>query len=202
MEEELFSIVESKPEHKKININISDYKSFIYTGLFYTFGLFVGSYLYKISNNDTINELLKLKEESIITLFTQNFCIYFSIFLIIVFLGFCIIGYPFINIIPTVIGISTGIKIAYLYLNYSAKGIGYSILMVVPYAALFFTVVAFGIEASTNLSKQLMNITKNESNGFDLRDYIKKYIILAVCIVISAILNALLNNLLYSVVTI
>lgn len=195
---------DEKKEKKSFSFDFQEYKSVIYTVVFYAFGLFVGSYFYRIASTDTLNELLKPQQQSILSLFASDFCVYFSLYLIVVFLGFCLIGYPVVNIIPTVIGIVIGIKTAYLFINYSVKGIGYSVVMLVPYAALFLTVITFTIQISSNLSKELMSITKKseENTQLNLKPYIKKYFILALCIGVTALIDAGLTNLLFTVVTI
>lgn len=195
---------DEKKEKKSFSFDFQEYKSVIYTAVFYAFGLFVGSYFYRIASTDTLNELLKPQQQSILSLFASDFCVYFSLYLIVVFLGFCLIGYPVVNIIPTVIGIVIGIKTAYLFINYSVKGIGYSVVMLVPYAALFLTVITFTIQISSNLSKELMSITKKseENTQLNLKPYIKKYFILALCIAVTALIDAGLTNLLFTVVTI
>lgn len=179
-------------------------KSLIYTCIFYSFGLFLGSYFYKISSSDTLNNLLKPQNESTLVLFISYFCVYFIFFAVTVFLGFCLIGYPIINLIPVLIGIITGIEAAYLFINYSTKGVGYAIIMVLPYTSLFMTVTAFTAALSTKLSKQLGNIAKSsESNkSLIIKPYISKYLLLALCVAITALIQAMLTNLLYSVVTI
>lgn len=194
----------SDKEKKDISELFEEYKSIIYTVLFYSFGLFVGSYFYKMASTELLDSLLKPESQSIINLFVSNFCIYFSLFLLVVFLGFCLIGYPIINIIPTVIGLVTGIRAAFFFTNYSVKGIGYSLVMLVPYIALFLTIIAFTIKLSTSLSKQLISLTKNtdEHAELSLKPYIKEYLIFALCITITSLLEAGLTNLLFTIVTI
>lgn len=191
-------------EKKDFSEIFEEYKSIIYTALFYAFGLFIGAYFYKISSTEALDALLKPESHSLFSMFISNFCIYFSIYVLVVFLGFCLIGYPIINIIPTVIGIAGGIKASFLFINYSVKGIGYSLVMLVPYIALFLTVIAFTIQLSSSLSKQLISITKNtdEHTELNLKPYVKKYLILALCIVVTSFVDAALTGLLFTVVTI
>lgn len=194
----------SDKEKKDISELFEEYKSIIYTALFYSFGLFIGSYFYKMASTELLDSLLKPESQSIINLFISNFCIYFSLFLLVVFLGFCLIGYPIINIIPTVIGLVTGIRAAFFFTNYSVKGIGYSLVMLVPYIALFLTVIAFTIKLSTSLSKELIGLTKNsdEHTELSLKPYIRKYLLFALCIAITSLIDAGLTNLLFTIVTI
>lgn len=196
-----------KPDNEpsnNITFDFNKYKSIIYTAIFYIFGLFIGAYFYKIAPTDTLDALLKPEQSALLRMFISNFCMYFSLYVLVVFLGFCLIGYPIINIIPTVIGLTTGLKCAYLYVNYSVKGIGYSLVMLVPYAALFLTVIAFAIKLSTSLSKQIISITKksDEHSELDLKPYIRKYLVLALCIVVTSLAETCLTSLLFTVVTI
>lgn len=209
MDEELTALKKTNNSdndiHKKaFNFDFYEYKSVIYTALFYAFGLFIGSYFYKISATETLNDLLRPQQHSLVNLFISNFCVYFSLYVLVVFLGFCLIGYPIINIIPTVIGLATGLKASYLFMNYSIKGVGYSLIMLIPFAALFLTVIAFTINESTSLSKKLISITKNtdEHKELNLKPYVKKYLILALCILAISFVNACLTSLLFTVVTI
>lgn len=193
-------------EKKKLNFDFdfSDFKSALYTGLFYIFGLFLGSYFYKITQFESINKLLEPSSNNFVELFTANFCVYFTIFVLVVFLGFCLIGFPVINAVPMAVGIFTGIKLAYYFINYGTKGIGYSLIMIVPFSALFVTVIALTIEISTNLSKNIMNCAKNKENSetFSIKDYTKKYLLFAILILAVSALNSVMTSLLYSVVTI
>lgn len=188
---------------KKFHFDFNEYKSMIYTALFYFFGLFLGSYFYKIAPFDSINELIKPEQHSILNLFISDFCIYFSIFVLVMFLGFCLIGYPIMNIIPTVIGIATGVKCAYFFINYQIKGVGYSLIMLIPFAAMFITIITYTIQISSDLSKSLNKLTKKENtDDFNVKPSVKKYLILALFIVITSLIEACLTNLLFSVVTI
>lgn len=187
------------------NFDFNEYKSVLYTALFYSFGLFVGAYFYKITQFDSLNNMLAPKSNDFLSLFIENYCLYFSIFVLVVFLGFCLIGFPIINIIPTVIGIFTGIKISYFLICYAAKGAGYCLIMIVPFASLFLTVIAFTIEISTELSKNLMLLTKQDSIdkcNINIKKQVKKYLIFSLVILAVSALNSLMTCLLYSVVTI
>ncbi|MGN0535230.1 MAG: stage II sporulation protein M [Eubacterium sp.] len=198
------AIEELIPEEKrKFNFDFADNKFAFYFGLFYTFGLFLGSYFYKIAQNDTLNKIVMIKDENFLNMFLSTFCVYFVLFLLVSFLGFCLISYPVINIFPVIIGIATGMKLAYYYINYSAKGVGYSLIMIVPYTALFVTVITYTMKVSTELSKRIRSLTKGEGEqNFEMLPYLKKYLILSVVVAAAAAVNAGLTKLLFAVVTI
>lgn len=196
---------EQKDKKKIFDFSFESYKSVLYTALFYSFGLFLGSYFYKITQFESLNKLLAPSTNDFISLFLENFCLYFSIFVFVVFLGFCLIGYPVINIIPTVIGVFTGIKIAYFLISYATKGVGYCLIMIVPFSALFLTVIAFTIEISTELSKNLLILTRQDGNeeiDIDIKKHVKKYLIFSLLILAVSAVNSAMTCLLYSVVTI
>lgn len=190
-------------EKRKFSFNFADNKFAFYFGLFYTFGLFLGSYFYKIAQNDTLNKIVAIKDESFLNMFLSTFCVYFVLFLLVAFFGFCLISYPVINIFPVIIGIATGMKLAYYYINYSAKGVGYSLIMIVPYTALFVTVITYTMKVSTELSKRIRGLTKGEGEpNFEMLPYLKKYLILSVIVAAAAAVNTGLTKLLFAVVTI
>lgn len=196
--------IDSEEFKEKFEFNFHENKSLIYTVLFYCFGLFLGSYFYKIASGEALDKLIKPNEESLITLFTSDLCVYLSLFLVVVFLGFCLIGYPIINIIPLIIGIDAGLRIAYFYINYSVKGIGYSLIMIIPFTALFLTVIAYAIKISTELTKKLIELTTNKefNKKLEVKPFLKSYLLLGLCVIGTAFLNAGMTKLLFSVVTI
>lgn len=196
---------EDKNDEKKNTIekNIIDNKTIIYSIVFYACSLAVGSVFYRLLQSDALNLLLKPSDSSLTKLFSQNICNYLSLFLITVFLAFCLIGYGLINIIPCVIGIQVGLKIAYFYINYQAKGVGYTILMIAPFAALFLTVLIFVIQTSSEMSKEILNITKNKLDyKLDVKPTLKKFLIYGIIIILFSAASALIEILLKSVVTI
>lgn len=66
----------------------------------------------------------------------ENFCNSLSVNLMFsavsVFLGFSLIGYPFILCMPFLRGVAMGAVSGYLYLEYKFTGIGYSFLIIYP----------------------------------------------------------------------
>lgn len=201
-EEEIFDLAEIKEESKK-GFSFEENKFAFYSGLFYALGLFLGSYFYKLAQSDKLNNLVAIKDNDFKTLLLSDFCLYFSIFLIAAFLGFCLISKPIIYSIPILIGIATGIRIAYYFVNYSTKGVGYSLIMIIPYIALFITVISFTINTSNNLSSKLINLTKGEGEKkFELTPYLKKYLLYFGIIIAVSLFDSGLTKMLFSVVTI
>ena len=182
---------------------IVDNKTVIYSIVFYACSLAIGTVLYRLLQSSALDSVLKPSNANFSKLFSQNICNYLSLFLITVFLAFCLIGYGLINIIPCVIGIQVGMKAAYFYINYQAKGVGYTILMIAPFAALFLTVLIFVIQTSSNMSKQIVDITKNNLDyKLEVKPTLRKFLIYGLIIIAFSGVCALIETLLKSVVTI
>lgn len=204
MEEKLRDI-KIPSEHKKININFEFEKDkyLIYSAVFYLCGLLIGSSLYKAVTSDTLDNILKPKDATLINLFLSNVCLYMTLFLIVVFLGLCLIGYPIMNIVPAFLGIEYGLKISYFLINYSTKGVGYSILMIAPFSAAFITIISYTLCISAEMSKKLMEMTKEGVSGnFDVKPYLKKYFVLGAILIGVSFICAGVTILLFSIVTI
>ena len=182
---------EKKTDIEKI---IVDNKTVIYSIVFYACSLAIGTVLYRLLQSSALDSVLKPSNANFSKLFSQNICNYLSLFLI---------GYGLINIIPCVIGIQVGMKAAYFYINYQAKGVGYTILMIAPFAALFLTVLIFVIQTSSNMSKQIVDITKNNLDyKLEVKPTLRKFLIYGLIIIAFSGVCALIETLLKSVVTI
>lgn len=203
-------IIDNK--NSKPNINISDEiiknKNLIYPLLFYISGLLLGSVLYtaisKTAVFDLMESIFKLQNEEFLELFINKFSTYFSIFTITILFGMCLVGFPFINFIPFLCGIEIALRISYFYVNYSAKGIGYSLLMIIPESAAFLLVLIHTIDKSNSLSKSIFSITmkKNENIDFQPAVYLKSFGLYAVLIIIISAVNALVTYLLENLISI
>lgn len=197
------NMLETTNKDEKVNFNFSDNRFIFYCGLFYAVGLFLGSYFYKLAQSEKLNELVMIKDNSFTNLMFSNFCAYFSLFLITAFLGFCLISTPLINIVPLFIGAATGGRLSYYFINYSAKGVGYSLIMIVPYIALLITTIAYTMKVSVELSSKMRDMVKGESKQpFELNPYLKQYLLLAAAIIAVSLVDSGLTKLLFSVVTI
>lgn len=181
-------------------------KNVIYNLILYCAGLIVGVIIFSHSNElfqKAIDDLFNASFISVKQSFINNFCIYFSIFTLTVLLGLCLIGYPVLNLIPLILGTEIAIKLSYYYVNYNLKGIGYSLLMIIPESSLFITVLIFTIINSEDLSKQIYNLTKKSDTTIEinLKSYLKSYLLYAVIVALISIITACTNSLLSSIIS-
>ncbi len=183
----------------------SKYKSYIYTIIFYAVGLLCGSFVYQKCQNEVLNKLLSSSNEEFLQLFLNNLSLYMLVFALSVLLGICLVGFPFINIIPLFIGFEAGMKIAFYYINHGIKGAGYSFLMLAPFISLLMTVLTFTASMSYGISKRIYDITVKKSEDtedFNYKAYLKKYLIYAGFIVLVSLINAAVSTFLQGIISI
>lgn len=201
-----FSIKE-EPKLSAWDIIINE-REFIYPLLFYASGLLIGSFSYSLLNSDAfikvLNSIFESNQNDFGSLFICNFALYISFFMVSLLLGMCLFGYPVINVIPLIMGVIIAIKVTYFYTTYSVKGIGYSLLMIIPEASLLVCAIMYTVSSGTKLSKYIFNKTSNNDSAGELQ--IKKllthYLIYASVVAISALINSLLTFLLKSIIKI
>ena len=183
----------------------SENKAFFYSLLFYVSGLILGSFL--CTYNNALTKILEgfftLQINGFVNLFINRICLYLTVYSATVLLGMCLIGFPFINAIPLICGIEIGVKLSYYYINYSIKGIGYSLLMIIPESAAFITVIIYTIIKSSNLSRGIYSLTTKTDTAQDvnLKLYLKSFILYSLIVTLIAFVNAGAIYLLNSIIS-
>lgn len=195
-------------KNKFLTIFDDENSSNIFSLLFYISGLILGTVLYYKFNNEIYNkalfELFNNVEQSFVSVLINKLSIYFIVFSIIILSGLCIIGFPFINIVPFVIGFISSSKIAYYFCCYGLKGIGYSVLLIIPEITLFVTLSLYTICISRKISKYLYDVSKNKNTSSELsiNTYLKSYAIITVILIGICLLNSILVYLFSSIIKI
>ncbi|MCM1285617.1 MAG: stage II sporulation protein M [Acetobacter sp.] len=182
-----------------------DNKETIYSLLFYLFGLILGSYFYSIAKSETINTVLTETTENFTAAFIANLTLYLSVFLIIVLMGFSLIGFSVVNAIPVLLGMFYGMKCACYYSLHSGKGVGYIMLLIAPTASLFLSLVIYSIGYNSSLSKMIFSSVKNEKNrgiSFEVKPLFLQIIIQLVLFLSLAVINSGLSVALGNLITI
>ena len=185
-------------ENKKSPLQkIIENKEYIYPLMFYAAGLIIASFGYRLISNSAISSLIQNifsnKQSEFVAMFLNRFSVYMSLYAVCVFLGMCLVGFPFINVIMTIIGAELAIKTAFYYINFSAKGIGFALLMIIPEGAAIGTVLIYAIKTSNELSRQIFEIAakNNTSEAVEIKYFLKKYIIFALIVLLITLVNAL-----------
>lgn len=111
---------------------------FLITAMF-VFGSIAGSAI--IESDTIITERISLlfdtyssirAEQGIINNFFNSFAINGLFIIVNIFLGFSLIGCPFLTVLPVLKGLGIGAVCGYLYSSFKLTGFGYSVLMIYP----------------------------------------------------------------------
>lgn len=196
-------IDESKPSVLQIAKTNIDY---IISSVFYICGLVIGTSFYRSIGEGIINKIISTisgKCTDYIAIFLLYFCVYVSIYAVTVMLGLCIVGFPFVNILPLLIGVFVGVQHAYYYVSFGAKGIGYCVLLSTPEISLFMTILVLTIKNSSDLSRYIFDSAKRKidmNTELNPYSYLKSFLWLGFLVVIVALVNALIRFLLQPII--
>lgn len=185
---------------RKIDIEqlINENLSYIVYICVYFAGLIIGSLLYKNIytriNNELFEDVFNYHVEDFLETFFSKLSIYLSVYLITVLIGLCVIGYPIVCSVPFLCGIEIALKLSYFYNLYNFKGFGYSLLIIIPEASMFILVLIYAIKLAGDMSKNLMQIAKNNvpNNEVSIKSYLKSFLIYGSEIIVISLINAVL----------
>lgn len=182
-------------------------KSFIYSVIFYIAGLLLGALIYS-QLNDSAAELISKAVNPITSDFKKMFfstvAVYIAVFVFVVIFGVSLFGFRFVNCIPLLIGFAVALKISYFYTSYSANGITYCALLVIPQSCVFAETIIYTIKSSSLMSRQIYNSTtkKSDTEDFNLKLYLKDFVIYIVVIIVISALNSLITSSLVTIIKI
>lgn len=181
-------------------------KDYIYPILFYIAGLFVGALVYsKTDISSIVISIEKGQGNTFVSILLIKLSVYLLLYSLTVLLGLCLIGFPFINAIPLFIGIEISLKISYYYVEYGVKGIGYSLLLIIPEMSAFLSIIIFTIIKANSLSKYIFSSTIKNSDiekEKNLKQYLKSFVIYISLILCISTINALAIYLLKPIIQI
>lgn len=186
--------------NKSISINelIINYKFDILNLNFYTFGLLIGVIIYsntKDKFNEVFNSIFILQSVDFKNYLIHYLIIYISIYLLIVLFSYSFIGNIVLYFAPVLIGIELAIRLSYYYSGFSIKGVGYSLLLIIPEAALFLVTVMLATSKGIILSK---TVTKSyKKAGISLEINLKSYLLSFLKYLFLLIIICLINSGLY-----
>lgn len=171
-------------------------KELIFSILFYAAGLILAALIFTSDSdvNQAIKAFLEYKTNSLKLIIISRIISYSIIYIIIVLLSFSVIGYPFIIFLPLLLGLIIGLKLAYLYSG-ASNGIINCLLTVIPEAALLMSLIVFSVKNAFKLSKcfYYSSVKKpDDMLDFDIKAYIRLYIVYFVFIDFIAVINSLL----------
>lgn len=191
---------------KKLTDMILNNQIVIIVFVIYVFGLIAGSICYNSIDSESVkavtDELLAFKQKSFVDQLIDDLCLNISLYFLTFIFGLCCIGLPAVSLMPFVIGIINSVKISYFYINYGIKGIGYTLLMILPGASLFVAVSILSASNGIEMSRVLFNAALR-SGSFDRSltlSYLKEFLFFGIATIVISVLNALLTTSLSSII--
>lgn len=145
-------------------------------------------------NNIIVYWLTMRTEWNIAQMFINSLVLSLSLLFVIFVSGFSCIGIPVAVSVPILKGIGTGYIAGYLFSYYSAKGIGYYLLSILPSniisVACLLTACNYSVFLSNDIAACLSG--KKTTNDNFIRSYIYKFFILFIFTSFSALADAIL----------
>lgn len=136
-----------------------------------------------------------LQDQSLLQNFFSSFSSMFLFLLAAYLLGFSSIGQPCILLIPLFRGLGLGAFMGYLYVEQGMAGIGYSILILLPYSLITLAAILIGCREALRLSTALFrNVLLGTGAPIGigvLKLYHIKFLILCLFVLTAAVLNTI-----------
>ena len=198
--------------NKKLQINFEkhiqdNFWLYIVAVLCFSIGIIVGIYTVKNLGNLEENDLLSylknftnsitignIPYKSILIETVKN---NFPLIIAIWFLGFTIIGIPIILIIDTIKGFTVGFTMAFMINSLGVKGIGLSILMVLPQNLIYIPCIiissVIAMEFSLMLLKDKINRQWTSNIGSKMATYSLAFVVISLIMTLGFIIESYLT---------
>lgn len=191
---------------KKLSEAIINNQIVIIVFVIYVFGLIAGSVCYNSIDSESVkavtDELLSFKQKTFTQQLVNDLCLNMTMYFLTFIFGLCCIGLPAVSLMPFLIGIINSVKISYFYLNYGTKGIGYTLLMILPGASMFVAVSVLSACDGIDMSRVLFKAAFR-GGSFDKSlafQYLKEFSFFGIATIVISVLNALLTTSLSSII--
>lgn len=193
------------PKSKVANISIP--KEILIFSLLLIIGILFGAFIAK-RGNDTV--LLQVKNmfntfystrenQGIMTSVLNSVKVSGCFWLANLILGFCIIGFPFAAMMPTIRGLGVGLVTGYIYSIYGLQGVGYCFLVIFPGALISFIALIYAVSDSFKMSLCTLSACLNtgtQKGGADrIKIFMIRQIFYFILFIIAAFVDGITNNL-------
>lgn len=175
---------------------------------YFLIGLFFVGMLYGVlvinSYGSSLNDILSSMintfvdsrlEQSLFSTFITSFNSSLILIVISFLFGFCSISQPLTMLIPVFRGLGLGLCMGYLYSGYGFKGVGFSLILIIPHMFISTLAIIISSKESIKLSNLFLGtFVAKLSNSITFKSvklYCIKHSILLLFIFISAIIDCL-----------
>lgn len=116
-----------------------------------------------------------------------------------VLFGLCIIGIPFVTVIPVIRGLGIGLVTGYIYSIYGIKGIGYCFLIIFPGALISFIALIYAVSDSFKMSLYTLSSCVNpgapKGGAEKIKIFAVRQIFYLILFAVSAFTDGIVNKL-------
>ncbi len=173
----------------------------IFLVVFFIIGIIVGASA--IKNNGEMNDKIKYiisnfamqrAGQGMFDNFFNSLLVNLVFVFLSVFLGFSLIGYPLIMLLPFIRGTAIGAVSGYLYLEYKLMGLGYSFLMIYPSSVLCMVamIIIFNESCEYSHNAYMKAIAgRGQFEKDETKLFLVRQIIFSAVVAVSALIDAL-----------
>lgn len=172
--------------------------------ILFTLGMLLGTYLVKQDNKFVLELLPNLFKNyinskecgSIAVNFISSLSVNFFFLIFSFILGLCVIGIPFIAMIPFLKGVGIGMLCGYMYLKYTFGGLGYCVLIIYPGLIISLLALLMSCNLSISSSYNLLlvstgNNEKTSKKDADFKIYCLRNLIVLIITVFSSVIDSI-----------
>lgn len=176
-------------------------------------GILIGVFTAKKGNDNILMQVKNMfdsfysirEDQSILLSVSNSLKVSGAFWLINLIFGLCVIGIPFVAVIPTIRGLGIGLVTGYIYSIYGLQGIGYCFLVIFPGALISFIALIYSVSDSFKMSLCTLSASLNtgrQKGGADkLKIFIIRQIFYLILFVIAAFVDGITNKLFAGIFT-
>lgn len=170
-------------------------------------GLLIGVLVAKNGNESILTQVSRMfdsfysvrENQSIGASVINSLKVSCAFWLINVLFGLCIIGIPFVTIIPVIRGLGIGLVTGYIYSIYGIKGIGYCFLIIFPGALISFIALIYAVSDSFKMSLYTLSSCVNsgalKGGAEKIKIFAVRQIFYLMLFAVSAFTDGIVNKL-------
>lgn len=170
-------------------------------------GLLIGVLVAKNGNESILTQVNRMfdsfysvrENQSISASVVNSLKVSCAFWLINLLFGLCIIGVPFVTVIPVIRGLGIGIVTGYIYSIYGIKGIGYCFLIIFPGALISFIALIYAVSDSFKMSLYTLSSCVNsgapKGGAEKIKIFAVRQIFYLMLFAVSAFIDGIANKL-------
>lgn len=170
-------------------------------------GLLIGVLVAKNGNESILTQVNRMfdsfysvrENQSISASVVNSLKVSCAFWLINLLFGLCIIGVPFVTVIPVIRGLGIGLVTGYIYSIYGIKGIGYCFLIIFPGALISFIALIYAVSDSFKMSLYTLSSCVNsgapKGGAEKIKIFAVRQIFYLMLFAVSAFIDGIANKL-------